>query len=109
MHVEHRLFKLAGYSTDPLGLRKARVANDFRRVFTLARVGHDDVTMWAMPTPMTRQQAIDWLAAGKQEGCEFQHSDKLVPVDFWEESDLDFDLIDFVDDSSGEFQFRLFK
>jgi truncated hemoglobin YjbI len=60
-----KTFNVAGYST-LLGQRKMRVAKDMKRVMVLERCGHKDVVMYELPYAMTREQASEWLAGGRQ-------------------------------------------
>lgn len=69
MKIDNRTFKFAGSSADPNGNFKARFANDpDARPKVMTKSGHTNFVLVALPTPMTKAQAIQYLVETKPEG-----------------------------------------
>ena len=71
MKIDTRLFAYAGSSVDPDGSAKARFANDPEaRPKVLQKQGHTNFVLVALPTPMTKLDAIKYLQDVKPEGVD---------------------------------------
>lgn len=71
--IDTRKFTVAGFSTMPSGERKLRfTCSDLEgRVKLLERQGHTDVDLRALPHPMTKLEAMDYLGV--------KETDELAP------------------------------
>ena len=58
-----KLYTVAGTSTHN-GKHSYRFANSLSRAQVLARNGHEHVELFALPTPMTKESAIEFLRKG---------------------------------------------
>jgi hypothetical protein len=58
-----KLYTVAGTSTYK-GRHSYRFANSLSRAQVLARNGHEHVELFALPTPMTKESAIEFLRKG---------------------------------------------
>jgi hypothetical protein len=69
MKIDTRTFTHAGSSADPNGSYKARFANGGEaRPKVLAKLGHTNFVLVALPKPMTKLEAIAYLKEVKPEG-----------------------------------------
>jgi hypothetical protein len=69
MKIDTRTFTHAGSSADPNGFYKARFANGGEaRPKVLAKLGHTNFVLVALPNPMTKLEAIAYLKEVKPEG-----------------------------------------
>jgi hypothetical protein len=69
MNIDNRTFKYAGSSADSNGVYKARFANDpDARPAVMTKAGHKDFVLIALPTPMTKLDAIAYLKEVQPEG-----------------------------------------
>ena len=59
-----KTFTIGGFSTDPTGQRKVRLANSMDRAKVLKRCGHTDVELIELPYPMTREQGEQYMTMG---------------------------------------------
>ena len=61
----NKLYTVAGSSVQD-GVFKLRFANSMDRVNVLTRAGHSSVQLYALPSPMTKEDATLWLENVKQ-------------------------------------------
>lgn len=74
--MSDKTFAVAGWSVLN-GEKKLRVAKDLFRIKVLARNGHTDIELYALPAPMTKEQALQWLQAGRPQAL---HTEAAVAV-----------------------------
>jgi hypothetical protein len=62
MKLDTKLYSYVGTSTDFFGVSKLRFANEVEgRKAILAQDGHQNIVFIELPSPMTKQDAVQWL------------------------------------------------